>query len=228
MGGEVHVDGGINRETAEIAAGSGRTSSSSDPRCGSRATTRRARSGSCQALADEGYQSNFNDGVRAGAARCSRGGRSNAGVAAARDTRLGPGRCRGRRRDRERTARSCWAWGQPTTPRRGSALARRIAELRIFEDEEGRTNRSLIAVGGEALVVSQFTLFADTIARPSAWVHRGGAARAGRRALPAVLRGPGRAGTARGSGRVRRRDGRGAREPGTVHDLARHERVKLR
>jgi D-tyrosyl-tRNA(Tyr) deacylase len=44
----------------------------------------------------------------------------------------------------------------------GAALARRIAELRIFEDEEGRTNRSLVDVGGDALVVSQFTLFADT------------------------------------------------------------------
>ena len=42
------------------------------------------------------------------------------------------------------------------------ALARRICELRIFEDEEGRTNRSLLDVGGEALVVSQFTLYADT------------------------------------------------------------------
>jgi D-tyrosyl-tRNA(Tyr) deacylase len=42
------------------------------------------------------------------------------------------------------------------------ALARRICELRIFEDDEGRTNRSLLDVGGEALVVSQFTLFADT------------------------------------------------------------------
>ena len=42
------------------------------------------------------------------------------------------------------------------------ALARRIAELRIFEDESGRTNRSLIDVGGAALVVSQFTLYADT------------------------------------------------------------------
>ena len=42
------------------------------------------------------------------------------------------------------------------------ALARRIAELRIFRDEEGRTNRSLVEVGGSALVVSQFTLFADT------------------------------------------------------------------
>lgn len=44
----------------------------------------------------------------------------------------------------------------------GAALARRITELRIFRDELGRTNRSLIDVGGEVLVVSQFTLFADT------------------------------------------------------------------
>ncbi len=42
------------------------------------------------------------------------------------------------------------------------SLARRICELRIFEDDEGRTNRSLLDVGGEALVVSQFTLYADT------------------------------------------------------------------
>ena len=42
------------------------------------------------------------------------------------------------------------------------ALARRICELRIFEDDEGRTNRSLLDVGGACLVVSQFTLYADT------------------------------------------------------------------
>jgi D-tyrosyl-tRNA(Tyr) deacylase len=41
-------------------------------------------------------------------------------------------------------------------------LARKAAELRIFRDEEGRTNRSLLEVDGSALVVSQFTLFADT------------------------------------------------------------------
>ena len=41
-------------------------------------------------------------------------------------------------------------------------LARRIVELRIFRDEAGRTNRSLRDVEGEALVVSQFTLWADT------------------------------------------------------------------
>jgi D-tyrosyl-tRNA(Tyr) deacylase len=42
------------------------------------------------------------------------------------------------------------------------ALARRVTELRIFADEDGRTNRSLLDVGGGALVVSQFTLYADT------------------------------------------------------------------
>jgi len=42
------------------------------------------------------------------------------------------------------------------------ALARRVTELRIFDDEAGRTNRSLIDVGGAVLVVSQFTLYADS------------------------------------------------------------------
>jgi D-tyrosyl-tRNA(Tyr) deacylase len=42
------------------------------------------------------------------------------------------------------------------------ALARRIVGLRIFRDEAGRTNRSILDVAGGALVVSQFTLFADT------------------------------------------------------------------
>ena len=42
------------------------------------------------------------------------------------------------------------------------SLARRVTELRIFDDEAGRTNLSLIDVGGAALVVSQFTLYADT------------------------------------------------------------------
>jgi len=42
------------------------------------------------------------------------------------------------------------------------ALARRAAGLRIFDDAAGKTNLSLLDVGGEALVVSQFTLYADT------------------------------------------------------------------
>jgi D-tyrosyl-tRNA(Tyr) deacylase len=40
-------------------------------------------------------------------------------------------------------------------------LARKCAEMRIFTDEEGKFNLSLLDVGGEALVVSQFTLLAD-------------------------------------------------------------------
>jgi len=39
--------------------------------------------------------------------------------------------------------------------------ADKVANLRIFNDEEGKMNRSLLDVGGEALVVSQFTLYGD-------------------------------------------------------------------
>jgi D-aminoacyl-tRNA deacylase len=43
-----------------------------------------------------------------------------------------------------------------------TALARRVVDLRIFADDEGRTNRSLLDVVGGVLAVSQFTLYADT------------------------------------------------------------------
>ena len=40
-------------------------------------------------------------------------------------------------------------------------LAEKIANLRIFEDDAGKMNRSLLEVGGAALVISQFTLYGD-------------------------------------------------------------------
>ena len=50
-------------------------------------------------------------------------------------------------------------------------LASKVANLRVFDDDEGVMNRSLLDTGGAALVVSQFTLYGDTVKgrRPS-WV----------------------------------------------------------
>ena len=70
--------------------------------------------------------------------------------------------------------------GPGDTEEYARSLAEKVANLRIFDDAQGKMNRSILEVGGEALVVSQFTLYAD--------------ARKGRRpsfteaALPAVAR----------------------------------------
>jgi D-tyrosyl-tRNA(Tyr) deacylase len=51
--------------------------------------------------------------------------------------------------------------GHDDTPDIAQALAKRTVELRIFEDEDGRTNRSIEDAGGSVLAVSQFTLYAN-------------------------------------------------------------------
>jgi D-tyrosyl-tRNA(Tyr) deacylase len=51
---------------------------------------------------------------------------------------------------------------QGDTDAQADQMAAKIAKLRIFKDDEGRMNRSILDAGGSALVVSQFTLAADT------------------------------------------------------------------
>lgn len=52
--------------------------------------------------------------------------------------------------------------GHDDTPEQAEWLAEKCAGLRVFEDEAGKTNLSVAEVGGRAIVVSQFTLYADT------------------------------------------------------------------
>jgi D-tyrosyl-tRNA(Tyr) deacylase len=51
--------------------------------------------------------------------------------------------------------------GHDDMPEDARLLARKCAELRVFDDDEGRMNRSMIEIGGAMLVISQFTLLAD-------------------------------------------------------------------
>ena len=51
--------------------------------------------------------------------------------------------------------------GREDSPMVAASLAEKVANLRIFEDEQGKMNRSLLEVKGAALVVSQFTLYGD-------------------------------------------------------------------
>jgi len=53
------------------------------------------------------------------------------------------------------------AVGREDSPETPAAMARKIAQLRIFDDEAGKMNRSLFDVGGAVLAVSQFTLYGD-------------------------------------------------------------------
>lgn len=68
--------------------------------------------------------------------------------------------------------------GREDTVEDARSLARRILQLRVFADDDGRMNRSVTETGGELLVVSQFTLWGDC---------RGGRRPSWSRAAPAEL-----------------------------------------
>ena len=102
--------------------------------------------------------------------------------------------------------------GHGDTEAEAERLWRKIAKMRVFEDAQGKTNLSLADVGGEVLVVSQFTLYANC---------RKGNRRGRASYRPAAVRalccdGPSRR-LHGGDRRVRSHDGRGACEPRAVH-----------
>ena len=61
--------------------------------------------------------------------------------------------------------------GPEDTQASAGKLADKVCGLRIFDDEDGKMNLNLAAVGGALLVVSQFTLYADTSSRRPGFSH---------------------------------------------------------
>ena len=61
--------------------------------------------------------------------------------------------------------------GPEDTPAHAEKMADKVCGLRIFEDENEKMNLNLAAVGGALLVVSQFTLYADTSSRRPGFSH---------------------------------------------------------
>jgi len=97
--------------------------------------------------------------------------------------------------------------GPNDTAGTAAKLAEKICNLRIFEDEQGKMNRNLEQVGGALLVVSQFTLYADTSSRRPGFSHAA-------KPEPAMLPCPR---LYRGTRRVRRGNGSRFPEHGTCN-----------
>ena len=99
-------------------------------------------------------------------------------------------------------------------------LAGKVARLRVFENEDGRFDRSLLDVDGAALVVSQFTLITDSRRQKGTRPDFSQAARpeGGGAALRAILRGAPGAWRARANGRLRSSDAGCARQRRAGHD----------
>ena len=161
-------------------------------------------------------------------ARCARARRPTAtrsnrraGGRPARTRGVGHGRRRGRRGDRRRARRPAGRRRRRHAAATPSASPGKVARLRIFENEDGRFDRSLLDVSGEALVVSQFTLVADTrrgIGRASPTRAAAGCRRAALRALLRSARG---GGCAAFDGRLRRAHAGRARQRRPRDDRAR-------
>jgi hypothetical protein len=109
---------------------------------------------------------------------------------------------------------------QGDTEAEADRLAAKIAKLRIFQDDAGKMNRSLLDTGGGALVVSQFTLAADTSRGNRPGFSTAARTAGGRTPLPNTSPAPLRP---RPKGRnrpLRRGHGRQPHQRRTGHDLA--------